>query len=57
VIQIETLMMFFVASVLLALAPGPDNIFVITLAALRGSFAGLSVGIKARHDEAINVGA
>ncbi len=42
-IQIETLMMFFVASVLLALAPGPDNIFVITLSALRGSLAGLIV--------------
>jgi threonine/homoserine/homoserine lactone efflux protein len=43
VIQIETVMVFFVASVLLALAPGPDNIFVITLAALRGRFAGLIV--------------
>ena len=35
--------MFFVASILLALAPGPDNIFVITMAALRGSIAGLIV--------------
>jgi threonine/homoserine/homoserine lactone efflux protein len=43
VIQIETLMMFFTASVLLALAPGPDNIFVITLAAQHGSLAGLIV--------------
>jgi len=42
-IQSDTLMMFFVASILLALAPGPDNIFVITMAALRGSIAGLIV--------------
>jgi len=42
-IQSDTLMMFFVASILLALAPGPDNIFVVTMAALRGSIAGLIV--------------
>ncbi len=27
---IETLFSFFIASVMLALAPGPDNIFVLT---------------------------
>lgn len=34
---------FFAASVLLALAPGPDNIFVLTQSALRGRTAGLTV--------------
>lgn len=32
---------FFCASFLLGLAPGPDNIFVLTQAALRGSLAGV----------------
>jgi threonine/homoserine/homoserine lactone efflux protein len=36
----ETVSMFFAASVLLALAPGPDNIFVLTLSALHGRKAG-----------------
>lgn len=39
----ETLATFFIASVLLALAPGPDNIFVLTQSALYGKFAGLFV--------------
>ena len=39
----ETLAAFFVASTLLALAPGPDNIFVLTQSALRGRGAGLMV--------------
>ncbi|MGC9560970.1 LysE family translocator [Brachymonas sp. M4Q-1] len=34
---------FFGLSVLLALAPGPDNLFVLTLSALRGPRAGLWV--------------
>lgn len=42
-IPIETLITFFTASVLLALAPGPDNIFVLTQSALRGRSAGLAV--------------
>lgn len=41
--SIETLTAFFAASVLLALAPGPDNIFVLTQSALRGRWAGISV--------------
>ena len=41
--SIETLTTFFAASVLLALAPGPDNIFVLTQSALRGRWAGISV--------------
>jgi len=35
--------MFFAASVLLGLSPGPDNIFVLTQSALRGALAGLIV--------------
>ena len=42
-IPIETLVTFFLASVLLGLAPGPDNIFVLTQSALRGRTAGLLV--------------
>ena len=42
-ISIETLATFFMASVLLGLAPGPDNIFVLTQSALRGKVAGLLV--------------
>jgi threonine/homoserine/homoserine lactone efflux protein len=42
-ISFETLATFFMASVLLGLAPGPDNIFVLTQSALRGRSAGLMV--------------
>ncbi len=42
-IPMETLAAFFMASVLLGLAPGPDNIFVLTQSALRGKIAGLLV--------------
>lgn len=42
-LPLETIAAFFLASLLLALAPGPDNIFVLTQAALRGKFAGLAV--------------
>ena len=42
-IPIETISLFFVASVTLGLAPGPDNIFVLTQSALSGSKAGLFV--------------
>ncbi|MEA5098290.1 MAG: LysE family translocator [Burkholderiaceae bacterium] len=42
-IPFEILGAFFIASVLLALAPGPDNIFVLTQSALRGRTAGLLV--------------
>ena len=42
-IPLETLIAFFAASTLLALAPGPDNIFVLTQSALRGRGAGLVV--------------
>lgn len=42
-IPFESLATFFAASVLLALAPGPDNIFVLTQSALHGKLAGLLV--------------
>jgi threonine/homoserine/homoserine lactone efflux protein len=42
-IPTETLITFFTASTLLALAPGPDNIFVLTQSALRGKIAGIMV--------------
>jgi len=42
-IPLETLLTFFLASVLLALAPGPDNIFVLTQSSLYGKRSGLSV--------------
>lgn len=38
-----TLLTFFVASVLLALTPGPDNLFVITHSVLRGWKSGFAV--------------
>ena len=42
-IPIESLTTFVIASVLLALAPGPDNIFVLTQSSVNGTKAGLSV--------------
>jgi threonine/homoserine/homoserine lactone efflux protein len=42
-IPAETLTAFFVASVVLALAPGPDNIFVLTQSAVYGRSAGFIV--------------
>ncbi len=42
-LSIETSLTFFAASVLLAIAPGPDNIFVLTQSALKGKTAGLLV--------------
>lgn len=40
---IETVLAFFTAALLLAFVPGPDNVFVMTQAALRGRKAGLLV--------------
>lgn len=42
-IPVDTLGAFFITSILLALAPGPDNIFVLTQSVLRGRTAGLLV--------------
>ncbi|MCP4367592.1 MAG: LysE family translocator [Deltaproteobacteria bacterium] len=42
-LSIETLITFFTASILLGLAPGPDNIFVLTQSALHGRCAGIVV--------------
>lgn len=41
--DIETLLTFTLASTLLSLAPGPDNIFVLMQSALHGARAGLLV--------------
>ncbi len=41
--SIETLIAFFGVSVLLALTPGPDNIFVLLQSAQRGWRAGMCV--------------
>lgn len=42
-IPVEALIPFALASLLLALAPGPDNLFVLTQSALSGRLAGLAV--------------
>jgi threonine/homoserine/homoserine lactone efflux protein len=44
-ISLETLGTFFAASLLLALAPGPDNIFVLTQSAIQGRTAGFLITI------------
>lgn len=43
VLPVETVVTFFTASVILALVPGPDNIFVLTQSALHGRVSGLWV--------------
>jgi len=42
-IPVETLLLFFTSSLLLALAPGPDNLFVLAQSAQHGRRAGLIV--------------
>ena len=42
---LDTQLVFFMASILLALTPGPDNLFVLTQAAQHGKAAGLAVTI------------
>lgn len=42
---VETLSVFFATSLLLALTPGPDNLFVLAQAAQRGKFAGIIVTV------------
>lgn len=44
-IPFEVLSLFFVAAIALGLAPGPDNIFVLTQSALHGRFAAFIVSI------------
>ncbi len=39
----ETISTFFIASVLLGIAPGPDNVFVLTQSALHGKLSGFTV--------------
>jgi len=60
-IPIETIAIFFAASIALGLAPGPDNIFVLTQSALYGRKAGilvtlgLSTGLLV-HTAAVSLG-
>jgi len=42
-LELDTAMLFFGSSLLLGLAPGPDNLFVLAQAAQRGTRAGLVV--------------
>lgn len=42
-LSFETIIAFFTASIILALAPGPDNIFVLTQSALSGRKSGFAV--------------
>ena len=42
-LSIETFSTFFLASTLLAIVPGPDNVFVLTQSALHGKLSGLVV--------------
>ena len=42
-IPIESFAAFFIASILLAIAPGPDNIFVLTQSTIHGRKAGIYV--------------
>lgn len=42
-LDFQTLAMFIMASTFLALAPGPDNLFVLTQSMVRGSKAGLAI--------------
>ncbi|MGK2905785.1 MAG: LysE family translocator [Desulfuromonadales bacterium] len=42
-LSIETFSAFFIASTLLAIVPGPDNVFVLTQSALHGKVSGLVV--------------
>lgn len=44
-LPVETLLLFFTSSILLALAPGPDNLFVLAQSAQHGRRAGLIVTI------------
>jgi threonine/homoserine/homoserine lactone efflux protein len=57
----ETLAVFFAAAVALALAPGPDNLFVLTQGALHGRVAGwlVTVGLCTGlivHTAAVSLG-
>ena len=42
-LSVETVSAFFIASTVLAIAPGPDNLFVLTQSALYGKLSGLMV--------------
>ena len=48
-LHVDTALTFFAASVLLALSPGPDNVFVLLHSAVHGRKAGLLVEIGRAH--------
>lgn len=56
-LPLDTLSLFIAASTALALAPGPDNIFVLTQSALHGPRAGLSVVLGLCSGLAVHTGA
>lgn len=43
--NLETLLPFLIASISLTLLPGPDNLFVLSLSALRGSRIGIPIAL------------
>jgi threonine/homoserine/homoserine lactone efflux protein len=43
--ELETLLAFLIASVSLTLLPGPDNLFVLSLSAIRGAKVGIPVAL------------
>jgi len=45
VIPVESLIMFITASALLAVVPGPDNLFVLTQSAIHGRAAGIMLSL------------
>ena len=45
IMSLETISAFVIASILLSLAPGPDNVFVLTQSALKGKLAGIMVSL------------
>lgn len=60
-IPLETLSAFFATSVVLALTPGPDNLFVLTQSALHGRWAGwlITLGLCSgllMHTTAVSLG-
>ena len=53
----ETMTLFFGAAVALALTPGPDNLFVLTQAAVGGRKAGLAVTLGLCSGLVVHTGA
>ena len=56
-IPIETVTVFFAATIALAIAPGPDNLFVLTQSALYGRTAGVLVTLGLCTGVVVHTGA